>query len=96
MRDAIRYNIVAVTDLDPLDLVDDFSAFMTALGATDLAAYAQDVGVRASIAAGEVTSRIVPATNFAAWFPPGADLSRGVMVAMSCQSQYDENAALIR
>jgi hypothetical protein len=88
MSNAIRYNFIATTALDTGDLLDDFGALMTALGATDLAAYADDEDIRASLAAGAVTSRIVPASNFSAWFAPGVDLTRGVEVTMECVDLY--------
>ena len=89
MSNAIRYNFVATTALDTGVLLDDFGALMTALGATDLAAYADDEDIRASLGAGTVTSRIVPASNFSAWFAPGTDLTRGVEVTMHCVDEHE-------
>lgn len=43
MPNAIRYNFVAATMLDTGAALDDFGALMMALGAPDLAAYADDV-----------------------------------------------------
>lgn len=95
-ENAIRYNFIATTNIDTGDLLDNFGALMTALGAVDLASYADDEEIRASLAAGAVTSRIVPAANFSAWFAPGVDLTRGVEVTMHCVDEYDGQGALVR
>jgi hypothetical protein len=89
MSNAVRYNFVTTTALDTGLLLDDFGAFMTALGAPDLAAYADDADIRSSVEAGTVTSRIVPATNFDAWFPSGTNLTKGVEVSMHMTELYE-------
>lgn len=96
VSNAIRYNFVAITNIGTGLLLDDFGALMTALGATDLAAYADNEDIRASLEAGSVTSRIVTASNFSAWFAPGTNLTRGVEVTMHCVDEFDGQGALVR
>lgn len=90
MLNSIRYNFVAHSNLNTGDLLDDFAALTTALGAPDLAAYADDEDIRTNIEAGNpVTKSDIPATNFLPWFPEGTDLSKSVEISMQCVNQYE-------